>query len=47
MLPFGGYKGSAIAMMVELLAAGLIGESSSYEAARYDMRLKRFQHRGR
>ena len=25
LLPFGGYKGSAISMMVELLAAGLIG----------------------
>ena len=36
LLPFGGYKGSAIAMMVELLAAGLIGEGFSFEAARYD-----------
>ena len=32
LLPFGGYKGSAIAMMVELLAAGLIGENFSFEA---------------
>ena len=36
MLPFGGYKGSAIAMMVELLCAGLIGEGFSFEAAQYD-----------
>ncbi len=35
-LPFGGYKGSAIAMMVELLCAGLIGERFSYEAAQHD-----------
>ena len=32
LLPFGGYKGSAIAMMVELLAAGLVGENFSFEA---------------
>ena len=31
-LPFGGYKGSAIALMVELLAAGLTGEAFGYEA---------------
>jgi delta1-piperideine-2-carboxylate reductase len=31
-LPFGGYKGSAIALMVELLAGGLIGDLFSYEA---------------
>jgi delta1-piperideine-2-carboxylate reductase len=36
LLPFGGYKGSAIAMMVELLAAGLIGERFSFEAAAHD-----------
>ncbi|SMC14269.1 (2R)-3-sulfolactate dehydrogenase (NADP(+)) [Roseovarius aestuarii] len=36
LLPFGGYKGSAIALMVELLAAGLTGESFSYEAAESD-----------
>jgi delta1-piperideine-2-carboxylate reductase len=36
LLPFGDYKGSNIAMMVELLAAGLIGEGFSVEAARYD-----------
>ena len=35
-LPFGGYKGSAIALMVELLAAGLTGETFSYEAAEND-----------
>ncbi|QGX97630.1 Ldh family oxidoreductase [Roseovarius faecimaris] len=33
LLPFGGYKGSAISLMVELLAAGLTGEAFSYEAA--------------
>ena len=32
LLPFGGYKGSAIAMMVELLAAGLVGDMFSFEA---------------
>ena len=32
MLPFGGYKGSAIAMMIELLAGGLIGQVFSFEA---------------
>ncbi|MFK7939838.1 MAG: Ldh family oxidoreductase [Roseovarius sp.] len=36
LLPFGGYKGSAIALMVELLAAGLTGEAFSYEAAEND-----------
>ena len=36
MLAFGGYKGSSIAMMVELLAGGLIGESFSFEAAERD-----------
>ena len=35
-LPFGGYKGSAIAMMVELLAAGLIGQPFSFEAGHED-----------
>lgn len=33
LLPFGGHKGSSIAMMVELLVAGLIGEAFSFEAA--------------
>jgi len=36
LLPFGGYKGSAIALMVELLAAGLTGENFSFEAAEND-----------
>lgn len=36
LLPFGGYKGSAIAMMVELLCAGMVGERFSYEAAKVD-----------
>ena len=36
LLPFGGYKGSAIAMMVELLAAGLTGEQFSFEAREND-----------
>lgn len=35
-LPFGGYKGSAIATMIELLAAGLVGDYFSYEAAEVD-----------
>ena len=35
-LTFGGYKGSAIAMMVELLAAGLIGQPFSFEAGEED-----------
>lgn len=35
-LPFGGYKGSAIATMIELLAAGLVGDYFSYEAALAD-----------
>eukprot|EP00536_Pseudo-nitzschia_multiseries_P005955 jgi/Psemu1/254944/estExt_Genewise1Plus.C_1210089 len=32
LLPFGGHKGSAIAMMVELMAAGLTGSQFSFEA---------------
>ncbi len=35
-LPFGGYKGSAIAMMVELLAGALIGDVFSFEASEKD-----------
>ena len=31
-LPFGGHKGAAIALMVELLAGALIGEGFSFEA---------------
>lgn len=37
-LPFGGYKGSALATMIELLAAGLVGDYFSYEAAVADNR---------
>jgi delta1-piperideine-2-carboxylate reductase len=37
-LPFGGYKGSAIALMVELLACGLIGQPFSVEAGEEDNR---------
>ena len=36
LLPFGGYKGSAISMMVELLAGTLVGETFSYETAAKD-----------
>ncbi|MCZ8109159.1 MAG: Ldh family oxidoreductase [Burkholderiales bacterium] len=36
LLPFGGYKGSALSMMVELLAGPLIGEPTSREAATLD-----------
>jgi delta1-piperideine-2-carboxylate reductase len=36
LLPFGGYKGSAIALIVELLSAGAIGENFSFEAAESD-----------
>jgi len=35
-LPFGGHKGSAIALMVELLAAGLLGQPFSDEAGQED-----------
>lgn len=35
-LPFGGYKGSAVALMVELLAGGLIGQPFSVEAGEQD-----------
>lgn len=35
-LPFGGHKGSAISTMIELLAAGLVGDNFSYEAATAD-----------
>ena len=36
LLPFGGYKGSAIAIMVELLSAAMVGERFSFEAAEAD-----------
>ena len=35
-LPFGGYKGAAIALMVELLAGALIGDVFSFEASATD-----------
>lgn len=38
LLPFGGHKGSALALMVELLAAGATGDRFSYEAAEKDNR---------
>lgn len=38
LLPFGGYKGSAIALMVELLSAGATGERFSFEAAAADIK---------
>lgn len=36
MLPFGGYKGSNLSMMIELLVAALIGERFSFEAKEAD-----------
>jgi len=36
LLTFGDYKGSAIAMMIELLAAGLVGDLFSFEAEKED-----------
>ena len=36
LLPFGGYKGSAISMMIELLSAGLVGDLFSFEAEKED-----------
>ena len=36
LLPFGSHKGSAISMMVELLAAGLVGDMFSFEAKEAD-----------
>jgi len=38
LLPFGGYKGSAISMMVELLAGALLGECFSFEAEENDQK---------
>jgi delta1-piperideine-2-carboxylate reductase len=37
-LPFGGYKGAAIGLMVELLAGALIGDVFSFEATESDNR---------
>lgn len=36
-LPFGGHKGAALAMMVELLAGALVGDLFSYEAGERDV----------
>ncbi len=36
MLTFGGYKGAAIALMIELLVGPLLGEAASFEAAEKD-----------
>ena len=36
LLPFGGHKGSAIAMMVELMAGPMVGEGFSFEAGETD-----------
>jgi len=36
LLPFGGYKGSAISMMVELMAGPMIGETLSFETKEND-----------
>jgi len=36
LMTFGGYKGSSLSMMVELLAGAMIGESFSFEAAARD-----------
>ena len=35
-LPFGGYKGASIALMIELLAGALVGDLFSYEASEVD-----------
>ena len=35
-LPFGGYKGAAIALMVELLAGALVGDAFSFESSARD-----------
>lgn len=35
-LPFGGYKGASIALMVELLAGALIGENLSVDSSEHD-----------
>ena len=36
LLPFGGHKGSAIALMVELLSGPMVGETFSYETQKND-----------
>ena len=35
-LPFGGYKGASIALMIELLAGALVGDLFSFEASEVD-----------
>ena len=35
-MTFGGYKGSSLSMMVELLSGAMIGESFSFETAERD-----------
>jgi len=35
-LPFGGHKGAALALMVELLAGALLGDLFSYESSAQD-----------
>lgn len=35
-LPFGGFKGSALSTMIELLAGPLVGDFLSYESGEYD-----------
>lgn len=37
-LPFGGYKGAALSLMVELLASALVGDVFSFEASERDNR---------
>ena len=37
-LPFGGYKGASIALMIELLAGALVGDLFSFEASEADNR---------
>lgn len=36
-LPFGGYKGASLALMVELLAGALIGDKFSIESSKHDV----------
>lgn len=35
-LPFGGHKGSSLALMIELLAGALLGDLFSYESSQHD-----------
>ena len=35
-LPFGGYKGASIALMIELFAGALVGDLFSFEASEVD-----------